>query len=573
MTPFGEYVMVEKQNKSFVYGAMILTLANIVSKIFGAVFKIPLGNLIGAQGMGYFNAAYNIYAWFFVIATAGLPVALSKIISESYALGDLGQVARVRKIAMKTFLTLGVLSTAVLWFSARSLATMVGNPNAMLCIIAVAPTIMFVCIISAYRGYYQGMQNMVPSGISEVIISIGKLVFGYALAYYMIKYGYDIIVSSYPTLLGVDLKAFDEITGKIILGSAGAIFGVTMGTMISALFFIVTDWFTKKQEIKPLARKSGSISDRGLLKRLIKISLPITLGASVMSITNLLDLATIMKRLTMSAGFTTEQANLMYGNYSGFAVPLFNFPPTLIFTIGVSIIPVISAAFALKDTDQIKDTIESALRITTMLALPAAIGLSILASPILTMLYPMQPSEAAIAAPLLKVLALSIFFVCITSVTNAILQAMGHTYIPVVTMIIGGIIKVFANNLLIGMPEINISGAPISTILCYSFIAVANIVVIINKVKLFDRLSSIFIKPFIATLGMSVITALSYSLCAKYLLGKIHISLIVAICIGISGIIYTFLTIIFKGFYKKDINLLPRGKKLLIVLDKMGWVV
>lgn len=552
--------MNSRPKQSFVYGAIILVVANAIGKILGAFYKIPLANLLGSTGMAYYNAAYNIYSWIFVISTAGLPVAISKLVSESYALGKTGEVKQIKKIAFFTFISIGILGTAILFIGAQSFANMVNSPKSAISVMAIAPAMLFVCVMSAYRGYYQGLQNMYPTAVSEIVISGAKLFIGFSAAYYIS----NLILTQpmngeYPfgfsaKFLGLSLKELalplSELTYKFkdIFSSAGAIMGVTAGTAISMIYLIFYNIFSKDT----LTKQSSHIKNKSnieIFKNMLKIAIPITLGASVISLTNLLDLVSVMNRLTES-GFTVDEANWLYGNYSGFAVPLFNFPPSLIFMIGISIIPALSSAFAVKDMYKINSTIESALRITAMLAFPSAAGLSVLSGPILNLLFFTKPEDAKTAAPLLGILAIAVFFVCITSVTNAVLQSMGYVNIPVFSMLIGGLIKLISNFILVAIPKINIYGAPISTNLCYAVIAAINLCYIAKKTDIISSFGRIFSKPLTSTLAMSFTAAVTYFILAPKTGSRF--ATLLSISIGI--FIYAVSLIFSKGIYKEDIT-------------------
>ena len=258
--------------QSIVKGSMILLIANFTVKLIGAIFKIPLTNLLGNTGMGYFNAAYSIYAGLFVIATAGLPVAVSKMVSESVVTGNLKETKKIYNAAFMMFLVIGIAGSLVLYFFADSLAQTTEYLESNLAIRTIAPAILFVSMMSVYRGFFQGMSNMFPTAISEVVEALTKLVVGYLLAWLLISKGLPVAAS-------------------------GAVFGVTTGTFLGFVVLMLIHQKKKKAiyagiELAKPARPMASI-----VKELFKIAVPVTISASVFTLTNMVDYVLIGQNL------------------------------------------------------------------------------------------------------------------------------------------------------------------------------------------------------------------------------------------------------------------------------------
>ena len=570
------------KKQSFMEGAAVLIVAHLAVKIIGACFKIPLANILHETGMAYFTRAYNLYAALFVMATAGLPVAVSKMVSESLARKNFAESKKILSSAVILLTFIGAIGTLVLFFGARFLSS--GSPGSYLSIVTISPALLFIAILSAFRGYFQGHSNMIPTAYSEVIEAVSKLVLGLIGAY-----------------------IFMSISTEV--AAASAISGVTIGGLL-ALLFLVYCYF-KNKNTDSLKDASLSSPKSKIILRLLLIAVPITIGAAVMSLTNVIDTfminfrlsaitvdENIYKTLTEFFGVSLENvkigekitstaADVLYGSYSGYAMSLFNLPPSIVTSISMSIVPAISAALAIKDHTQSKLLTESSIRITTMFALPCAIGLSVLSSPILICLYNNNRAQDTLA-----ILSLSIIFVCIVSVTTSILQASGKVFIPVVNMIIGGVFKAISNYILIAIPSLNIGGAPISTFGCYLIIAVLNITAVMRIIRPNFNIKDFIIKPLVSAVVMGAVVFFVFNLCAL-ILGCPQISIKVnfltqtppvtplasgdrlctIIALGISifvGVIAYFISMgATRAFFEEDIKMLPKGNKIARLMKKI----
>ncbi len=533
--------MSKNGNDAFAKGALILVIANVLVKIIGAVFKIPLARLLGEEGMGLFSASYTMYSFMFIIATAGLPVAISKLVSEAKETGRGNQAKKILKISMIILGVIGVFGSSALYFGADFFAEKIGAQRAAHGIRAIAPAMFFVSLMSAYRGYFQGRQNMFPTAISEVIEALGKLLIGYALASYFMN------------------TITDEIS-RLNLGAAGAVLGVAIGAAVAFVFLFI--YYAKnKKNIYAESLIDVPDSSKSIAKSIIKIAIPVTIGASVFSLTSLIDMAMIMRRLQV-AGFNEVMALKKYGSYTGFAIPMFNLPPTLISSISISVVPAIAAAFAVNRVDEAEDTIRIALKITTLFALPCAVGMSLLAEPILSVVY----SNTG-ATETLSVLGYAIVFVSLVMVSNAILQAMGKVYVPVIHMIIGGVAKVIVNYFLVAIPSINITGAPIGTNVCYIIILALNIISIrkYSSVKL--KISEFIFKPIVCVVTMGAVVVALYGS-----LATLGMTLSTLISISVGAVVYFVMIIITKSISYKDVLMLPKGEKIAEIMLKKNLI-
>lgn len=542
--------MSENKNQAFLKGAFILVIANVLVKVIGAGFKIPLTYILGEEGMGLFSTAYTIYGLLFIIATAGLPVAVSKMVSESRSLNKYKEVKLILKVSFMILSVIGILGFLVLFLFAEDFSVALNNPRAMTGIKAIAPAMIFVALMSAFRGFFQGHQDMFPTAVSEVLEALGKLLFGYGFAYYFV------------TTISDDIQ-------RINLGSAGAVFGVSMGALLGFLALLVIYIKKRKNLYKDLDLSEKVSSGNEIGKKLVMIAIPITIGASVFSLTNIIDMAMIMRRLEV-AGFSASSTGLaLYGSYTGYAVPLFNMPPTLISSISISVVPAIAGAFVKKENDFVSNLTQKSVKITLLFALPCAVGMSILSKPILSAVY-MNTN----AANTLSILAIAIVFVSLVMLTNAILQAIGKVYIPVVNMLLGGLLKIFVNYVLVANPHINICGAPIGTNLCYILILSLNIFWIVKLMRVKFSILDFVIKPVICIGVMALVVVISDRVVNMFIPFSGRLSSIIIVLFGVSfgAISYFAMLFVTKIVTYDDVLMLPKGEKIANYMVKMRLI-
>jgi len=529
--------MSNDKKQTFMKGALILMIANIVVKVIGAAFKIPLTYILDEEGMALFSTSYNVYTWLFIVATAGLPVAISRMVSEARGKDNENEVERIFKVSIGMLLVIGIAGTLILFFGADAFSRLLDNPDAKLGIMAISPAILFVSLMSAYRGYFQGHQNMMPTALSEVSEAVGKLAIGFLCAYLFIGKG-------------------------VTYASAGAVFGVSMGGMLGFLT-LVFSYYSKGKKKKTLTPKKSIMRSKGtILKELISIAVPITIGASVFSLTSLIDVAMIMRNL-QSSGFSYTQAKQLYGSYTGYAVPLFNLPPTLISAITISLVPAIAKSLAEKDELTAKSTTLNSIFITILFALPCAVGMSVLANPILSLVY-----NNTNATNTLSVLAVAIVFVSLVMVTNAILQSVGKERIPLVNMLIGGAIKILINNFLVKNPDINILGAPIGTMVCYVVILVLNVIALAKVIKLKFSLIQCILKPLAAVtlMGMGALGVYNS------LSGILGVKVALVVSIIVAGIIYFAAILLMRTVDSSLIGSIPGIGRFVPVLERLKLI-
>lgn len=438
--------MIKEKRQSFVHGAAVLAAAGIAVKVIGALYKIPLGAILGPVGMANFSISYNIYALLFVLSTAGVPSAVSKLISEASAQGENGQMYRIYKISYLTFSLVGFFGFSVMFFGADFFAKLMGSSDAAVSIRAISPAVLFVSMSAINRGYFQGRSNMYPTAVSEVLEALGKLAVGLVLALYLKRRGMG--------------------DGAV---AAGAVFGVSAGAFFSTVYFSFCRDNIRCRQAPSNRRK------RAILKELIGLAVPITLGAAVISLTNVIDSAIVLNLLRKS-GFSEYSAKWLYGSYN-YAATVFNLPSALITTLGVSLIPAISGAFVKRDYISVDRIAGSGMSVGMMISIPAACGIAALSYGILHLLYGMsvEPECIKASAHMLTCLSLAVVPLSLVTLTNSVHQALGRPNVPVMSMLAGAAVKIISNLILVRRVDINIYGAAISTVLCYVTIAILNI--------------------------------------------------------------------------------------------------
>ena len=539
----------QKQN-SFFGGAAILAAGILIVKLIGMFYKIPLINIIGEAGAADFNNAYNIYAVLLTVSTAGLPVAVSKLVSEANALNRRNQVRRTFRLALVLFLALGLISFLVMFFRADALAGMMNDSKAAAGIRALAPAVVCVGCLAALRGYSQGHSNMAPTSVSQIIEALCKLVVGLGLAFWLVKQGKDPDVAA-----------------------AGAITGVTVGTVV-ALIYMVLDFFLSR------GREDTHGTDRpdsagSILANILKIAVPITLSSSMVGIVTVIDSSLVQGQLQSALNLTEKASRTLYGNYSG-ALNIYNLPTSLMAAITASVIPAVSAALARRDRRGAARITGSALRITALLSFPMGVGLFVLGTPIIRLLFPSLNVE--VAGPLLSTLGIATPFVCMVLVCNSVLQAHGFINLPVIVMVLGGIVKIVNNYNLVG--AIGIAGAPVGNILCFGLALVLDLVVITRVIPNRPRLLPIFVKPAIASAIMGGAAWAVYGLLSRVLtaeqvneagetirvVSRMGNALGIFLAIAVAGVVYLVLVVAIRAISKDDLALMPKGDKLARLL-------
>ncbi len=528
--------MSEQKKQNFLQGTALLAMATVIVKLVGALYKVPLNAIIGEKGFGYFSTAYEIYNILLMISTAGLPVAMSRMISEASSLEHYAQVRQVYATAKRIFLLLGIVGSVLMTAFCRPLARFWNQPDAWAAIGCLGPCVLLICIMSAFRGYFQGQSNMIPTAVSQVLEVVTKLIVGMAAA-----------------------LAFLKATADISLAAGGAILGVTASCLVSAVYLY-----------RCFRRSYTQLPDTGdtpksfsaTARELLKIAVPITVSSTILSIITSLSSKIYMGRL-LGSGITQDAADTMRGVHV-MTQTIYNMPCAFITPITVSIIPAITAQITLKKFRETRLTEESAIRVTGIFAMPCAVGLVCLARPITALLGGYSGERLVLAGQMMTVLGISVVFNALVLVTTAIMQAHGNVNRPVVNMLIGGVVKLIIVYVLTGNRAIGIVGTPIGTLTSYVVICILNVFSIRSLVADPPRILRNLIRPLLASCIMGVAVWLSWWCLSTAGIGSRV--LLAGLPVAVGMVAYILAAIALKVITKEDCMLLPKGEKIAKIL-------
>lgn len=536
------------KKNSFLKGATILGVAGIIIKIMGAAFKLPLFNLIGAEGSSYYNAPYPIYNWLLVVSTAGIPTAIARMIAEKETMGDTHGIFRIVQAIFKPLMLVSTLIFAVLFFGAEPFSVWLKLPNAAPAFRAIAPALLFVPAMSIFRGFFQGIQRMQGFAITQIVEQTFRVAVGLGLAYLLFNQG-------------------------VAMSAAGATFGATAGAVAGFLFsFLMYRYIKNKEYAHQLQRKSDLPQESAwqLVKQVFIISIPITIGASIMPTMNTIDLMVVTRRLT-AIGF--ENAGDLYGILTGFAVTIVNFPQILTASLQISLVPAITQLFVIykksnseEDRLHLETTINAGVKSALIIGIPCAIGLVTLSGPVVMLLFSKQADAAIIGGNILKILGWDLIFLAVYQATTGILQGLKKQMLPALHLAIGMIFKVALTYILVGMTSININGAAISTVVAFAVASGLNVYAVSKQSYIKMNILKIGIKPLVSGLVMGAFVLLAYPV----LESNLGLKLAAVITITLAALIYGFLIIMTKTLSHEEYDMLPGGSKLKKLAIKLG---
>ena len=530
------------KKNSFIQGAVILAVSGIIVKLIGAVSRIYLSRLLGGEGIGLYQMAYPIYLLCLSISTAGLPVAISIMVSERNAIHDFLGGQRILKIALSVLTLTGLLFSVGLYFGSSVLIDhhIVRDPRSYWSLIALAPAVFCATISATMRGYFQGLQNMTPTAVSEVIEQFVRVVTMIGLAIILLPKGLE-------------------------FGAAGATFGAAPGAAAAILTLGWFYWHDRKHRKMWYMSQDKSIvpdSTWNIMKRLFILAIPVSCANIMIPIVSNIDLFIVPKRLEV-AGFNVEQATTLFGYLTGMATALINMPTIVTSSMSSSLVPGISEASIKKDFDTIRRRARTALRLASVFTLPAAIGLGVIATPISTMLY-----ATANAGPCIAVMSIGIFFLGIQQVTTGILQGLGKTAVPFINLIVSGCVKVAFSWNLTAMPQFGVLGAAFATDTDFAVAAALNLLFLYRYMR-FNMDYGHLLKVAIASAVMGVAVYFSFGA----IIGAIHsntLSALLAICIGV--VVYALGILLTKAIKPEDVRTMPKiGPKLAAIIEKISF--
>ncbi len=529
--------------KSFFKGAVILGIAGIIVKVFGAFFRIPLANIIGDTGMGYYQTAYPVYVLLLTLSTAGIPTAIARLVSERTTEGNHKEAYRIFTVSFRLLLAMGIVTSLLLFLGAPYIVQyMKGEPEAIYSMRSIAPALLFVPIMAAFRGYFQGQQDMTPTASSQVIEQAFRVVFGLSMA---------------VILLPAGLK----------FAAAGASAGAAAGGFFG-LIGIFAIYMRRRSVIRENCRNSPdgeSEAAKSILWKIVVIAVPVTIGAAIMPIMTNIDLAIVVRRLVQS-GYSSAEANSLYGQLSGFATPLINLPQVLTQAIAMSLVPAVASAFSAKDQEFLRYNTAFGIRTAMIIGMPCSVGLMVLSKPIMLLLYPAQQASAVNAAESLFILAFGAIFLSLVQTLTGILQGVKRQLIPVINLAIGAGIKVIITYVLTGIPFVNVKGAAAGTAAAYITAALLNYRAVRKYTGSRPNFSLTFGRPMLSAAIMGAIVWAIYS--GLSLLTGNTVATMVSVFCGV--VVYGFCILRFKGITPDEIKMLPKGAKIVAMLRLDG---
>jgi len=524
----------KKQN--FLQGTALLAMATAIVKIVGAIYKIPLNAIIGKQGFSYYSTAYEIYNVLLMISTAGLPVAMSRMISQANSLGHTNRIRRIYSTARGIFLGLGITGSLLMTVFCRQLAQFQNQPDAWAAIGALGPCVLLICIMSTFRGFFQGQGNMLPTSVSQVLEAIVKLVVGMLAALILLK-----------------------TTGQVSLAAGGAILGVTVSCLASSVY-LYGKFHRAFGALEPSNETPGSYVKTA--RQLLAIAVPITIGSAGLQILTMLETKIYMGQL-LGLGFSQMEADSMKGIYN-MCQTIYNMPCAFITPITISIIPAITSYLTLLDHKGARATEESAIRVMGLISMPCAFGLATLAGPVTALLGGYTDADLTLSTQLMSIMGFNIMFNAIVLLSNAMMQAHGHAVIPVVNMFISGILRLAVVYMLTGNPNIGIVGTPIGAMICFLCIAVLNLLSMRRILQDPPAIVKNLIRPFAAAAIMGAFVYVALLLLKFVGITSRLILCGLPICVGV--VVYVIMVILLKAITRSDCLLLPKGEKIANLL-------
>ncbi len=508
-------------------GFAVLSAAGIIVKLLSLLYIPFLLAIVGEEGNGIYAAANQVYVLLYAITNVGLPVAISKLVSELIAVGNYKDAVRSFKIARFLLIILGVISAAIMAIFAKKIAIVMHYEKSYLAILFLSPAFLFTAVSSAYRGYFQGRGNMIPTAISQILEQVVNAVFTLVFASILIKKGLE-------------------------WGCAGGMIGTALAAFIAAIFLVrfhnSKGRMSENKNYISMDARRYTYSE--LMKKVVGYSIPITLSIGMQYAGNLIDVWNTKVRL-MHGGYSESMATELFSHLYKYQ-QLLNAPIAVMAALAATILPAISAAVALRDKNKVKDRVNYAYRLCFLITIPSALGFSVLSAPIYRMLKYGQGSNLMLYG------SVALVMLAIVQIQTSILQGAGKLYQVTFNLILGIIGKIVTNYFMVSIHEININGAIIGSIVGYIISISLNSLVIRKTLKVKTRLLKNAFKPFIASVVMAIAAYGTYFLITA-LLGHHYLIMTVStlISIAVGAAAYFASMVLIGGMEKEDLEILP----------------
>lgn len=528
------------KEQNLTQAAVILLMSTVIVKLIGALFKIPLSAdyALGDLGFGYFSAAYDMYIPIYTLALSGFPVAIARMVADYTAKKRFGDANRVFYISMKALLVTGLVGFVGLCVLALPLVSLTDKSGQSLYSLwAVAPSVFFCSVASVYRGYFEGLKNMVPTAVSNVIEALGKLILGLTGAIIIMR-----------------------ISGNPALAAAAAMMGITLGTFFSCIYLAVIH---KRKNLVFIENSQSGDSDSKsrLFKKLVMLSIPVAIASLSTSITSLIDSVTLRSQLNSLLSSSSENAKLLlkdtlyndvalgeiptllYG-IKGKAHTLFNLVPSLTTALGVGALPLVTECFVKENRQGLKKNTELMLKLSAVISLPAAFGYIAVGKEIMELFY--GETSSVLGGKILSVYGIAALFAGISVPITALLQATENQTRALLNILCGMSVKLICNLVLTVIPVVNVYGSVIGTSVCYIVIFFMHIITLIKTLKFTPSVSDCFLKPCLAAV-MCGVTAFLLSRILNFKLGII-------ISIGLAALVYLVILLILRVISREEIS-------------------
>ncbi len=514
----------KKNGDNFISGALILSLGGLLAKILGALYRIPLTNIVGSYGMGLYQLVFPPYILFLTVAQAGVPIALSKLIAENNQLGNFDRSRKIFRVAFVFLGALGAFSAVLMASLSKVIADLQGNPETAQAFLIVAPALVFVPVTNALKAYFQGNMNMTPSGVTTVIEQIVKLIVGLFCAVHFMP----------------DVQ-------KAVMG---AVFAITVSEFGSlAIMSAVYLAHRKKRRVGQISISRGDV--KSIAQQIASLAVPVALGGFAMQMSQVIDSVMVVNLLTV------PNATQMYGLWTGPVNSMLGLPIALSSGVAVSALPGITRTYYSNDANSLNKSFNTAMKLTLVIALPCALGMILLSRPILSLLYGNLPeAEIGISAMLLSLSGLSIVFLAVLQTCVSVCQAVGKPYATVIIVSLSIVVKAVVNLLLLPDPQINIYASAISETLCYLFAVICVIIYLRVKVGLKTDINSCVIKPLASCLVMSLALTPALTFASGFFDSKWGTLLLIVL----SGAVYFAVLFALKAFDPSELNLPSKQK-------------
>lgn len=566
------------KRQSFLKGSAILLGMVLITKVLGLMYKIPLTHILGGTGMGYFSSAFSVFTPIMAIVVSGIPSTMARLTAENYALGRYKNLRKLRKTALLIFGGMGFAATVAMTFLAGPVADAVINEqNAKYALMCVAPSVLFCAVMSVERGYFEGLQNMLPTAVSEIVETVFKLVFGLGFALMISHYAqnqFNLTGMCFGVICSDDkeagLAALPYIAGGAILGSS-------LASGIACIYIFISGKIHGDGITKAMLEHDKVVDKTSyMIKLLYKFSFPIAFISVITTLTNMIDMLTINPCLDSAirqksdlfadlihGSLTLEMLpNFIYGSYTGLAVTIFGLVPTLTAMFGKSILPSLTEAWTKNNRCEAAKNLNRMMIISSIIAIPSGIGITVLSKEILEFLFGGRTFEISVSSEPLRILGLGVIFMSISLPCFTILQTLGKPHKAALIMIFSGIIKLVLNITLIRIPEIGINGAAIATTAANLFICIMSIISIYKLMGARCCVGEVYIKPLCAGILCGATAFLCNDILKKQAFFCISGRFSLVISIAFSGVIYLFSLYLLCEMPKNVLNLLFSKKNL-----------